>query len=344
MTLVATSAGAAENASGVYERAKRSTVIVIPVDGKPGHGSGFVVAPGMIATNWHVVRRLDGGTVRVVGSARGVRIAGLVAHDEQRDLALLAAPGLDAPPLALSPYGGPSVGERVFALGNPAFRGTVFEGTFSDGQVTALRGADRHALASSVIAADAIQTNADLTRGSSGGPLLDVHGEVLGVTAAGVEAQPGVAVAGIGFAVPARHLLALMPQLRQGHERYEGLLRTVQARRRGLLPAGPAHELERLRQAARAVYRSEHCERVLSSPPAELDSRAISAAVDTALARYAAHDYLRRGDTAAAQAYLEALMPLATVAGRGETVAALLSEARAPLRSGTVLLLVDPLP
>lgn len=141
-------------------------------DGKPlGHGSGFLVsADGRILTNHHVIRRA--ASVSVLGDhGREYQVEGLLGTDPDRDLAILKVQGENLPFLSLE-AARPPVGSDVFALGNP--KGLNF--TFSDGMVSGYRQVRRM---------HAIQTTTPVSPGSSGGPLVNEKGQVVGVVVAG---------------------------------------------------------------------------------------------------------------------------------------------------------------
>jgi hypothetical protein len=153
-------------------------------------GSGYVIANGLLVTNLHVVADGESAFVRLVGQERTYPVQGVVAFDEINDLALLAVAGIEAPSLA--PRGeAPQIGERVYAVGNPS----GLEGTFSEGIVSGLRDGDGKSL---------IQITAPISPGSSGGPVLDSEGRVIGVAVSTLRtgqnlnfAVPYIAVAGL---------------------------------------------------------------------------------------------------------------------------------------------------
>ena len=167
----------------------RAAPAVVGVEHRRGQGSGVVLAPdGWVLTNAHVAR--GGGSLRV-RIAGGRAVAGeLVGADERTDLAVVRVEARDLPVLALSERR-LAVGEIVVAIGNPL----GFERTVTAGVVSALyrnlptpRGGVLEGL---------VQTDASINPGSSGGPLLDAHGSVVGITSAMLPWARG-----IGFAVP----------------------------------------------------------------------------------------------------------------------------------------------
>lgn len=172
-----------------------------------GKGSGFVVAQGLVLTNSHVVR----GAVQLqVSFADGRKFpAQLVGEDEDTDLALLRIPADDVPPAPLGDSQKLRVGQLVIAIGNPY----GFQCTVTTGVISALGRSLQTPLRQRLD--DVIQTDAALNPGSSGGPLVNTRGEVIGVnTALVVPAQ------GICFAIPintAKFVIARL--LKEGHIR-----------------------------------------------------------------------------------------------------------------------------
>ena len=189
-----------QTAEQIAKTALASTVLIVVENADRevvGVGSGFVVGEEMIATNLHVVEGIFGGYVKPVGTDRRHRITGIVAMDMDQDLALLLVSGVAAPPLRLVRNGKVAVGERVYVAGNPM---GFFEGTFSDGLVSGIRdlGAGRERL----------QISAPISEGSSGGPVLNKHGEVIGVAVGGVKMGQN-----LNFAIPVKYLRHLLEQV-----------------------------------------------------------------------------------------------------------------------------------
>lgn len=173
-------------------------------------GSGFVIDDdGTIATNAHVVA---GATAVVIRLADGTTArATLVGSDTTTDLAVLSVdlPEEDLHPLTLGSAERVAVGQPVLAIGDPF----GYEGSASAGIVSGL---EREISApNGWTITDAIQTDAALNHGNSGGPLLDAAGRVIGVSAqlasSGVDANVGVA-----FAVPIDdHTRKVLGELRE---------------------------------------------------------------------------------------------------------------------------------
>jgi putative serine protease PepD len=157
-------------------------------------GSGFVIDDdGHIVTNQHVVGNSETVTVRFAnGDEARARVVGT---DPSTDVALLELEGdRDVTPVELGSAESLEVGDAVAAIGSPF----GLEGTLTAGIVSAL---DRDIRAPNGFTIDgAIQTDAALNGGSSGGPLLDSAGRVVGISSQ-IESRSGGNV-GIGYAVP----------------------------------------------------------------------------------------------------------------------------------------------
>jgi S1-C subfamily serine protease len=179
----------------VSKKAMPSVVMLLTQDaqGQPvSLGSGFFVAKNTVATNLHVLRGAAKGQVKRIGRNELYEIAGVVAVDRANDLVLLAVAESDAPPLAIETKRQVALGDRILVLGNPK----GLEGTLSDGIISGIRGNDNGRL---------IQITAAISPGSSGGPVLNEYGEVVGVAVATVkEAQ------NLNFAIPSATLSILL--------------------------------------------------------------------------------------------------------------------------------------
>jgi putative serine protease PepD len=187
-------------AKQVYEGAKDSVAFISSQLAQgTATGSGFVVSSdGKIVTNEHVVDGAQSVTVKL-GTAGKEYQAKVLAADASKDLALLK---IDATNLKALPFGDSKsleVGDNVYAIGNPF----GLDNTLTSGIVSAL-GRDIQAPDGTPIAG-AIQTDAALNPGNSGGALLDTDGKVVGVNSqiASAGASSGEAGnVGIGFAIP----------------------------------------------------------------------------------------------------------------------------------------------
>src|SRR5205807_6795168 len=170
-----------------------------PSEARRGTGSGFFInAAGLLVTNAHVV---DVGDAIQIRLADGRRFAGKVAgKDDRVDLALIRIDGAsNLPVLPLGDSNRVRVGELVLALGHPF----GLEQTVSFG-IVSRKGAPLQVAAPGF---DFIQTDAAVNPGNSGGPLVNMAGEVMGINS--MAARNGT----IGFAIPINLVKGLLPLL-----------------------------------------------------------------------------------------------------------------------------------
>ena len=164
----------------------------VPVEGA---GSGFVIDPrGYILTNFHVVEAAQ--SIEVVLGDQSHHAAKFIGADQRNDVALIRIDpkGKKLVTLPLGDSSALQVGQKVLAIGNPF----GFQSTLTTGIVSAL---GRTVQTSQTTFIDeAIQTDAAINRGNSGGPLINSHGEVIGINSAIY--TPSGTTAGIGFAIP----------------------------------------------------------------------------------------------------------------------------------------------
>jgi len=180
---------------------------VYPVEGT---GTGFIINPeGQILTNNHVVQGATQLTVKLAG---GKEFKGkILGRDPRSDLALIKIDaGAKLPSLHLGESDNLVVGQKVLAIGNPF----GFQGTLTTGVVSSL---DRTIQTedSRVPLEGMIQTDAAINPGNSGGPLLDSHGNVIGINTAIYGEGANV---GIGFAMPINRAKAMLDEFaKSGH-------------------------------------------------------------------------------------------------------------------------------
>jgi S1-C subfamily serine protease len=161
-----------------------------------GQGSGFIVdSHGHILTNYHVIA--GGRQIEVTLADKHKYKAKLVLDDRPHDLALLQIDAPDLTPAVLANSQGLQVGQKVYAIGNPfGLNGTMTTGIIS--ALRSIRGPEGNLIE------NAIQTDAAINPGNSGGPLLNSHGEVIGINSL-IATNPNEQIeqsAGIGFAIP----------------------------------------------------------------------------------------------------------------------------------------------
>ena len=164
----------------------------VPVEGA---GSGFIIDPrGYILTNYHVVEGAQ--SIEVVLGDQSRHAAKYIGADQRNDVALIKidAKGKQLTSLKLGDSNALQVGQKVLAIGNPF----GFQSTLTTGVISALGRTVRTSQSTAI--EEAIQTDAAINRGNSGGPLIDSRGEVIGVNTAIY--TPTGTTAGIGFAIP----------------------------------------------------------------------------------------------------------------------------------------------
>jgi putative serine protease PepD len=189
------SSGSNLTVNEIYRRSKQGVVdITVSSTGSKAEGSGFVVDKrGDIVTNQHVVS--SGGSIQVEFADGRKASAQVVGTDTSSDIAVIrvSVPSSELQPLTLGDSSKTQVGDGVVAIGSPfGLSGSVTSGIVS-------------ALGRSITApnhftiAGAIQTDAPINHGNSGGPLLDAHGDVIGVNSQ-IDSSSGDS-SGVGFAV-----------------------------------------------------------------------------------------------------------------------------------------------
>ena len=179
----------------IAKKALASTVLLVMEDanGQPlSLGSGFFVKNGQVATNLHVVKGASRGYVKLVSQKTKYDIEGITAVDAERDLIILKISVPQAQVIPLGDSDTVQVGAPIYAAGNP--RG--LEGTFSQGIISSTRkiGMDK-----------ILQLTAPISPGSSGGPVLNNKGQVIGVSVATFRGGQN-----LNFAIPSNYLKKLM--------------------------------------------------------------------------------------------------------------------------------------
>ncbi len=170
-----------------------STVVVV-VTNKQGNalqfGSGFVIKGGMVVSNQHVISGGTGGYI--LANDEEYKILGVLASDEQNDLAILKISEHSIPQLSIHSGSNLKVGADVYVAGNPL----GLSGTFSEGMLSSIR---------KVKGKQLYQITAPISQGSSGGPVLDKKAVVVGVITSYIEDGQN-----INFAVPSTYLNTLI--------------------------------------------------------------------------------------------------------------------------------------
>jgi S1-C subfamily serine protease len=168
-----------------------------------GQGSGFVIdKEGHILTNYHVIA--EARQVEVTLHNRKKYKATIVGTDKSHDLAIVQIKAPDLQPMTLGDSANLQVGQKVYAIGNPF----GLAGTLTRGIVSSIRQVQEP---DGLVIEEAIQTDAAINPGNSGGPLLNWHGQVIGINTM-IASSVGQS-AGIGFAIPINTAKAVVNDL-----------------------------------------------------------------------------------------------------------------------------------
>jgi len=229
-----------------FEDGEQEPVIAPRERRSTSQGSGVIIDEnGLVLTNWHLIK--DADEINVVLSDGSLHLAKVIGKDTETDLAVVSINATNLPAVPIEDDIGLRVGDVVLAIGNPFGVGqTITQGIVS-------------ATARQVAGASAwqnfVQIDAAINPGNSGGALINPDGELVGVNTAVFIRDNGAE--GIGFAIPARLLSYIVPQLiAQGHvsrgwlgigaddlQMFPGINRQVDkgAVITGVLEASPAH-------------------------------------------------------------------------------------------------------
>lgn len=197
VALLAPSSALAQSPQDVAQRgfASSATVLTYDASGQAlGIGSGFAIAPDQVLTNAHVIAGASHVSVRPIQGEDDVPVTELLLVDEQMDLALMRVGADTLDPIPLRGDTASSVGDSVYAVGSPL----GLEGTFSEGIVSGYR---------TVGDVELMQITAPVSPGSSGGPVLNGEGDVVGVAM-------GALVRGqnLNFAIPSTLVSSFLKQ------------------------------------------------------------------------------------------------------------------------------------
>ena len=177
-------------AATVYLEMKSSTGTTL------SFGSGFFVKPNQIVTNLHVIEGAAQGTAKLVSKDTRYQIEGIIATDKDNDLAVLKVTAYGVTPLPLGDSDTVNIGAKVYVASNPK----GLEGTFSDGLISRRESCPKKRL----------QMTAPISPGSSGGPVLNSKGEVIGIS---VSFHRALDAQSLNFAIPSNYLKALLAKV-----------------------------------------------------------------------------------------------------------------------------------
>lgn len=199
--------GSSLTAQEVYRKVNPAVVVVLADlgDGSVSVGTGVLFTQdGYLITNYHVVEGGQACTV-ALDSGRGYE-AKYVAGDANSDLAVLKVEGLDLPAAVFGDSDLLTVGDKVYAIGNPL--GVELRGTLTDGIVSAIdRDVEVEGRTMTLL-----QTNAALNSGNSGGPLINEYGQVVGINTIKMTSRYS-SVEGLGFAIPTAYMERIINDL-----------------------------------------------------------------------------------------------------------------------------------
>jgi putative serine protease PepD len=206
-------------ATQIYKQDSTGVVAIKAVTAEgEDEGTGIVLnEKGLILTNDHVIKGATSLTVDASGSSKKTTSAKIVGEEANQDLALIEVDpsGLELKPLTLASSSSVQVGDTVYAIGTPY----GLEETFTKGIVSALNREIAAPDGSKITGA--LQTDAALNPGNSGGPLVDEQGQVIGVNsqiasdAAQAEgSQPGST--GVGFAISSNTVASVVKKIEAG--------------------------------------------------------------------------------------------------------------------------------
>ena len=207
------------SATQIYKQDSQGVVAIKAVTAEgEDEGTGIVLNEhGLILTNDHVIRGATSLAVDASGSTGKTASAKIVGEEANQDLALIEVDpsGLGLRPLTLASSSAVQVGDTVYAIGTPY----GLEETFTKGIVSALNRTIQAPDGASITGA--LQTDAALNPGNSGGPLLNESGQVIGVNsqiasdAARTEgSQPGST--GVGFAISSNTVASAIKKMQAG--------------------------------------------------------------------------------------------------------------------------------
>jgi hypothetical protein len=179
----------------ILQRESPAIVAVYSVDksGKPfAYGSGFIVrSNGVVVTNFHVIKGAYDAQIKLKNGEVYENVL-VLDYDQRHDVAVLKIRAISLPTVTLGDSAVVEPGDRAYAIGNPE----GFDYTISDGLISARR---------VIEGTEQLQITVPISHGSSGGPLYNVYGQVIGITSAGVEEGQN-----LNFAVPLKYVLPML--------------------------------------------------------------------------------------------------------------------------------------
>lgn len=159
------------DADRIFKENSKAVVVVIAYDqrGNPiSQGSGFIVrADGAVVTNYHVIS--NARNIKVKAGDKILNVEGLIHIDKENDIVILKAKGRNLPLVKIGDIGKVNIGDKVYVISSPQ----GLENTISDGILSGIREIDPKR--------EIFQITAPVSSGSSGGPVFNKNGEVIGI-------------------------------------------------------------------------------------------------------------------------------------------------------------------
>jgi S1-C subfamily serine protease len=189
-----------KNVAAIAKEAKGAVVSILMSD-KEGHpvaqGSGFLISKdGRVVTNYHVIKSGSSAIIKLPYGAF-FAVDGVLAFDKARDVAIIKAHGANFRPLTLGDSSRLQIGEEVVAISSPL----LLESTVSNGIVSGVRTIEKEG-------GKLLQITAPISPGSSGGPLFNMAGEVIGITTSHLRGGEN-----LNFAIPTNDMKPMLGKL-----------------------------------------------------------------------------------------------------------------------------------
>lgn len=175
-------------------------------------GSGFIIdRNGFIVTNYHVIKLFEEKHIEVTTFENKKRIAQVVGFDPYTDLAVIKIDHENLQPVTFEKESKAETGDWVVTIGNPYGHGQ----TISTGTISFIGSKYNNKIPEILTYNDFMQIDATINPGCSGGPLVNLRGEVIGINAAIATRRGGFQ--GIGFAIPAFIIKSVIKRLIDNH-------------------------------------------------------------------------------------------------------------------------------
>ncbi len=181
----------------IYQRLSPSVVMILASDrSSMGLGTGIIMSQdGFIITNAHIIEGAQEIQI-VLNDNTTSYTAQVMGSDSASDIAVLKIEATGLEPATFGDSDQVVVGEGVVTIGNPY--STEYAQTVTDGIISGIR----RNLYGSNVSTDLLQTNAQLNPGNSGGPLINMYGQVIGINSSKIMSSGSATYEGLGFAIP----------------------------------------------------------------------------------------------------------------------------------------------